>query len=145
MKNLWLPSIFSFLLFGLVMGVMTAFQSGSVETGLVIGLLSGAAFTAIILIFKFAVKRFRVFGMKEVEGWAPGEVILLSGDANIMRHGLAEGDGSHSARSAVPLTRSTWSAASWALRTTVPADVRRWSCWPCRDSMEIRINERIMH
>jgi hypothetical protein len=91
MKNLWLPSIFSFLMFGLVMSVGAVFQTGSVQAGLVMGLLGGAAFTAGILIFKFAEGRFRVFGMKEVDGWAAGEMILRSGDANMMRHGLAEG------------------------------------------------------
>ena len=91
MKNVWQSSILAFISFGLIMGILIGVQSRSAVIGLAAGLFSGAAFSALILIFVFAVRRFRVFGVKEVEGWAPGEVVLLSGDANIMRHGLAAG------------------------------------------------------
>jgi hypothetical protein len=91
MKNLWQSSILAFISFGLIMGTMIGIQSRSAAIGLGAGLFAGAAFTGMILLFIFAVRRFRVFGVKEVEGWAPGEVVVLSGDANIMRHGLASG------------------------------------------------------
>ena len=91
MKNQRSTYIFAFLLFGLAMGVIDFFQTRSVRVGLVMGLFSGAVFTGFILIFVYAVRRFRAFGMKEVDGWAPGEAILRSGDANMMRHGFAEG------------------------------------------------------
>lgn len=91
MKNLLLQYIGSFLVFGLGMGALFTFQTGSAATGFAMGLLGGVLFTTFIAIFRFVAKRFRVLGMKEVEGWAPGEVVLRMGDANMMRHGLAEG------------------------------------------------------
>jgi hypothetical protein len=91
MKKLWHSAALAFTLFGLFMGTLFGIQSRSVGIGVATGLFGGAAFTGMILIFIFAVRRFRVFGVKEVEGWAPGEVVVLSGEANIMRHGLASG------------------------------------------------------
>lgn len=91
MKNLWHSAALAFILFGLFMGILFGIQSRSVGIGVVTGLFCGAGFTGMTLIFIFAVRRFRVFGVKEVEGWAPGEVVVFSGEANIMRHGLASG------------------------------------------------------
>ena len=91
LKDYWLPSVASFLLSGLVMGALAAAQTGSVAIGFVTGLASGGFFTAAMLRFVVLVQRARVFGLTEIQGWAPDEVVLRSGPANIMRRGVAEG------------------------------------------------------
>jgi hypothetical protein len=84
-------AFFAFLFFGLVTGVIQGWTTGSVIIGLAVGAVSGAAFALCMLIFALVVRRFRTFGIREVGGWAPDEVILRSDDANIMRRGFAEG------------------------------------------------------
>jgi hypothetical protein len=44
-----------------------------------------------MLLLTVVFKRFRAFGLKDIKGWAQDEVVIRSGPANMMRHGLGEG------------------------------------------------------
>jgi len=84
-------TILSFVVFGVVMGIYFALTTRSFLLGLIIGAIAGAVFAALLSIFRIVVQRFRMFGIKDVTGWADDEVIIRSGPANMFRHGLAEG------------------------------------------------------
>lgn len=91
MKGRFQSTLLAFLAFGLVMGIYTAFVSRSLATGIVLGIISGAVFALLMLLLTVVFKRFRAFGLKDIKGWAPDEVEIRSGLANMMRHGLGEG------------------------------------------------------
>lgn len=76
---------------GLPMGLLGWWLSGSFLVGTVLGAMSGTGLSIFLFLFTIVVKKFRVFGLKAIEGWAPDEVVIRSGDAKIFRNGLAEG------------------------------------------------------
>ena len=91
MKGRFQSTLLAFLVFALVMGAYTTFVSKSIAIGIVLGLISGAVFALLMLLLTVVFKRFRMFGLKDIKGWAPDEVEVRSGLANMMRHGLGEG------------------------------------------------------
>ena len=80
-----------FLFFGLGMGLLVWWQSRSLLIGGMVGIVSGTLFSLAIFVFTILVKKFRAFGIKKVEGWTADETIIHSGDANMIRNGIAEG------------------------------------------------------
>ena len=84
-------TIYAFLVFAAVMSAVFTITTGSLAVGIVTGIVAGALFAMAVLLFVVIVQKFRMFGVKNIQGWAAGEVTNRSGAANFMRHGLAEG------------------------------------------------------
>jgi hypothetical protein len=76
---------------GTVIGAVQWWSTGSLTTGLLEGLSAGAVFTVGLFIGSIALQRFSVFGIKTVDGWDAGEVVIRSGAANMMKRGYALG------------------------------------------------------
>jgi len=91
MRGRMQSTFYAFLVFGAVSGVFSAISSGSLIVGIVTGVVAGALFALAILLFSVVVQKVRMFGLKNIRGWAEDEVTVRSGPANFMRHGLAEG------------------------------------------------------
>jgi hypothetical protein len=91
MKDRWASLLICFLLIGLPIGFFEWWISGSLRVGLIFGVAFGVAGSASFFLLAIALKKYRRFGLKSIEGWSTNEVIIRSGDANIIRNGIAEG------------------------------------------------------
>jgi hypothetical protein len=84
-------AFYAFLVFAVVMSAVFTITTGNLAVGIVTGIVAGALFALALLLFVVIVQKFRMFGVKNIQGWAADEVTIRSGAANFMRHGLAEG------------------------------------------------------